>query len=418
MALWVWKFGGSSVAGPDRIRHVARRVAEARKEGHDLVVVVSAMGDTTDDLIDLARQLHPEPPARELDALMATGEQTSAALLAMALDALGVPARSFTGWQAGIQTEGPHGSARVRAIAPERLREALGAGFVPVVAGFQGLSTEGYVTTLGRGGSDTTAVALAAALRADRCEIFSDVEGVFTADPRVVPDAQLLPVISYDEMMELARLGAQVLHHRAVTCAQHHGIVIHARSTFSDHPGTRVVPAGAIEPDRPVSGVASDRHVARLALVSVPNVPGIAHRVFSALAEAGINVDMISQSVARNGHQDIAFTIADGHLAVARRILEPVVRELPAERLVVDDGIAKVSAVGAGMATQPGVAATMFGALAGAGINIEMISTSEISISCLVARERVDDAVRAVHAAFGLGAGEAAADEPAPRASQ
>ncbi|HEY8416168.1 MAG TPA: aspartate kinase [Thermaerobacter sp.] len=403
MALWVWKFGGSSVATPERIRHVARRIAAARQEGRDLVVVVSAMGDTTDDLIALARQLHPEPPAREMDALLATGEQASAALVAMALDALGHPAQSFIGWQAGIVTEGPHSTARIRAVAVDRIREALTQGRIPVVAGFQGVTEGGDITTLGRGGSDTTAVALAAALGAERCEIFSDVEGVFTADPRVVPDARLLPVISYDEMMELARLGAQVLHHRAVICAQHHGLVIHARSTFSDHPGTRVVPAGTIEPERPVSGVTSDRHVARLALVSVPNVPGIAHRVFSALADAQINVDMISQSVARNGHQDIAFTIASGQLPAARRILEPLVRELPAERLVVDDSVGKVSAVGAGMATRPGVASTMFGALAAAGINIEMISTSEISISCLVARERVDDAVRAVHSAFRLG---------------
>ncbi|PZN12059.1 MAG: aspartate kinase [Bacillota bacterium] len=403
MALWVWKFGGSSVATPERIRHVARRIAAARQEGRNLVVVVSAMGDTTDDLIALARELHPEPPTREMDALLATGEQASAALVAMALDALGHPAQSFTGWQAGILTEGPHGTARIRAVAVERLREVLDQGRIPVVAGFQGITEGGDVTTLGRGGSDTTAVALAAALGAERCEIFSDVEGVFTADPRVVPDARLLPVISYDEMMELARLGAQVLHHRAVICAQQHGLVIHARSTFSDHPGTRVVPLGTIEPERPVSGVTSDRHVARLALVSVPNVPGIAHRVFSALSEAQINVDMISQSVARNGHQDIAFTIASGQLPAAHRVLEPLVRELPAERLVVDDSVGKVSAVGAGMATRPGVASTMFGALAAAGINIEMISTSEISISCLVARDRVDDAVRAVHAAFHLG---------------
>ncbi|MDI3298694.1 MAG: aspartate kinase [Bacillota bacterium] len=423
MALRVQKFGGSSVADLRSMRRAAERVVDAWRGGDRVVVVVSARGGRTDALLELAREITAEgrgespdgraepawePPLpaadREIDALLATGEQESAALMALLLRSLGCPALSFTGWQAGVLTDGRHRAARVEAVATERLREALERGWVPVVTGFQGIDRRGDLTTLGRGGSDATAVVLAAALGADRCEIYSDVAGVYTADPRVVPDARPLKEISYDEMLELARLGAKVLQHRAVEYAREHGVVIEARSTFEEAPGTRVLrrPAWA-ESDRPVSGVTVDRKTAKIALLKVPDRPGVAAALFGALAERGVNVDMIIQSVSRELLNDIAFTVARDDLAPAREASEAACRQLGGEGILADAGVAKLSVVGAGMVTHPGVAATLFRALGESGINIEMIATSEISISCLIRAEHAEAAVRAVHAAFHLG---------------
>jgi aspartate kinase len=422
MALVVQKYGGSSLATPEHVRRVARRVARAHEAGHDLVVVASAMGDTTDDLLALLGRVSRRPPAREVDMLLATGEQASVALLAAALDELGCPAASFTGWQAGILTDGVHRKARIQRVDAGRIRAALARGQVAVVAGFQGVTSEGEVTTLGRGGSDTTAVALAAALGADACEIYSDVDGVYTADPRVVPEARRLEVVSYEEMMELASLGAQVLQFRAVELAAAHGVTILALSTFTEGPGTRITGVEALEANPSVRGVAHDRNVTKIVVLGVPDRPGIAYRLFAALGEHHINVDMIIQSASRQGINDIAFTVARDDAERALEVAREAAAEIGAERVVEDSGVGKVSAVGAGMASRPGVAATMFGALAAAGINIEMISTSEIKISCLVREERLEDAVRAVHRAFRLdaqapdnaGARRRALDTPAP----
>ena len=400
--LVVQKFGGSSLATAAHIRRVAERIRRDREAGRRLVVVVSAMGDTTDDLLGLLAQITDRPPSREVDMLLTTGEQASTALVASALQALDVPAVSLTGWQAGIATDGVHRKARIRDIHPERVRREVDAGRVVIVAGFQGLSPEGEITTLGRGGSDTTAVALAAALGADACEIYSDVDGVYTADPRVVPDARRIPVISYEEMMEMAHLGAQVLQIRAVECALMHRVVIAARSTFTDGPGTRITGVEEVEDRSVARAVAHDRNVAKLALCGVPDRPGIAYRLFAALAAEHINVDMIIKSQSRDGKNDIAFTVDREELPHAERTSRTVGAELGVEEVLAEAGYGKVSLVGAGMASNPGVAAGMFEALAGAGINIEMISTSEIKISCLVRQDRLDDAVRAVHAAFRL----------------
>ena len=404
--LIVQKYGGSSLATADRIRHVAGRIARERAGGDGLVVVVSAMGDTTDDLLALAAQITPEPDPRELDVLLATGEHISGTLVAMALHALGVPAISLTGAQAGIRTDTRHGRARIANVDPARLVRELDAGRVVIVAGFQGATGEGYlesdVTTLGRGGSDTTAVALAARLGADRCEIFTDVEGIFTADPRVVPEARLLPVIGYEEMLELAQQGAQVMQTRAVELGWVNGIVIAVRSTFSDHPGTRIREDPLVEQRNKVRGLATDRHVAKVTLVGVPDRPGVAHAVFAPLAEAGINVDMIVQNVGHAGTTDLSFTIPSVELARADRLLEEVRRELGAAEVTTDRGVAKVSIVGAGIQSAPGYAARMFGTLAEAGINIEMISTSEIRITCIIAEADVEAAARALHRAFAL----------------
>ncbi len=405
MALVVQKYGGSSVASPEHVRRVAERVAAGARRGDRIVVVVSAMGDATDDLLALLAQVDERPHAREVDMLLATGEQVSMALLAAALRAIGRDAVSLTGWQAGIQTDGVHRKAQILGVDATRLRAHLDAGQTVVVAGFQGISAAGEITTLGRGGSDTTAVALAAALGADVCEICSDVDGVYTADPRVVPDARRLPLISYEEMMELAHLGAQVLHPRAVECAAANGVMIIARSTFVDGPGTTIMGVESLEAQSTVRAVAHERHVARLALRGVPDRPGVAHRLFAELATRHINVDMIIQSQSRDGKNDIAFTVAADELLHARECAEAAAVDLGAEAVVAEPGYGKVSAVGAGMVSHPGVAACMFGALAEAGVNIEMISTSEIKISCLVRADRVEPAVRAVHDAFGLGGG-------------
>jgi aspartate kinase len=404
--LVVQKYGGSSLATADRIRHVAGRIARRRDEGTDLVVVVSAMGDTTDELLALAGGITDEPDPRELDMLLATGEHQSATLVSMALHALGVAAISLTGAQAGIRTDRSHGRARIANVDPARVREEIGAGRVVIVAGFQGATETsqpgGEVTTLGRGGSDTTAVALAARLGADRCEIYTDVEGIFTADPRVVPEARPLPVIGYEEMLELAQHGAQVMQTRAVELGWVNGVEIAVRSTFSDGRGTLIKEDPDVEQRNKVRGLATDRHVAKVTLVAVPDRPGVARVVFEPLAAAGINVDMIVQNVGHAGATDLSFTVPSTELARARKLLAPIVRALGARELLTDSAVAKVSIVGAGIQNAPGYAARMFGCLADAGINIEMISTSEIRITCIIAEKDVTAAARALHAAFAL----------------
>jgi aspartate kinase len=412
-ALVVQKFGGSSVADADRIRRVARRIARERAAGNQLVVVVSAMGDATDELLALAAAITDEPDPRELDMLLATGEHQSATLVSMALHALDVPAISLTGPQAGITTDGRYGRARIANVEPERVRRELDAGRVVIVAGFQGRSAriddtaapsahDTEITTLGRGGSDTTAVALAATLRADRCQVFTDVRGIYTADPRIEPAARQLPVIGYEEMLELAGQGAQVMQTRAVELGWVNGVVIEVLSSFEDAPGTLITEDPEVEQRNKVRGLAHDRNVAKVTLVEVPDKPGVAAEVFAPLAEAGINVDMIVQNVGHRGATDLSFTIPEVELAKAKRILEPVVRQLGFRELTTDAAVAKVSIVGAGIQNAPGYAARMFSSLAAAGINIEMISTSEIRITCMIAEDRVEDAVRALHATFEL----------------
>jgi aspartate kinase len=416
--LVVMKFGGSSVAGAERIRRVARRIARERAAGSALVVVVSAMGDTTDELLALAAAITDDPDPRELDVLLATGEHQSATLVSMALHALGTPAISLTGPQAGITTDGTYGKARIAGIDPRRVHAELAAGKVVIVAGFQGMSAKGLdvlantpgaadvhaaeITTLGRGGSDTTAVALAAQLRADRCQIFTDVKGIYTADPRIVPDAVQLPVIGYEEMMELAHQGAQVMQVRAVELGWVNDVVIEVLSSFEDAPGTLIKEDPRVEDRNKVRGLAHDRNVAKITLVDVPDKPGVARGVFGPLADAGINVDMIVQNVGHGGATDLSFTIPRVELAKAKRLLEPQVRELGFRDMTSDSSVAKVSIVGAGIQNAPGYAARMFGTLADAGINIEMISTSEIRITTIIAEDRVEQAVRALHAAFAL----------------
>lgn len=406
-AVVVQKFGGSSLATPEHIRRVAARIGAERRAGRDLVVVVSAMGDATDDLLRALHALNPRPPAREVDMLLATGEQASMALLASALWAQGCPAVSLTGWQAGVATNAVHRKARIARVDSGRLRRELAAGQVVIVAGFQGVSAGAEITTLGRGGSDTTAVALAAALGARDCEIYSDVDGVYTADPRLVPGARRLAVVSYEEMMEMAHLGAQVLQIRAVECALQNHVTIIARATFSDGPGTRIMEVDGVEDRSLARAVAHDRLVAKVALCGVPDRPGVAHRLFAALAAQHINVDMIIQSQSRDGKNDIAFTVAADELPHAEETARAAGADLGAEAVVAEDGYSKVSLVGAGMASNPGVAAGMFAALATAGVNIDMISTSEIRISCLIRRDALNRAVPAVHDGFGLGRPEA-----------
>lgn len=405
-SLVVQKYGGSSVADADRIKHVARRVAKERATGSDLVVVVSAMGDTTDHLLDLAASITDEPDPREMDLLLATGEHISGTLVAMALQAIGVPAISLTGAQAGIRTDRSHGRARIANVDPARVREEIAAGKVVIVAGFQGATDEshqhGEVTTLGRGGSDTTAVALAARLQADKCEIYTDVEGIYTTDPRVVKDARLLDVIGYEEMLEMAHQGAQVMQTRAVELGWVNGVIIAVRSTFSDHPGTLIKEVNHMELRDKVRGVALDRKVAKVTLVGVPDQPGIARGVFDPLAAAGISVDMIVQNVGHEGTTDLSFTIPSVELPRARRILDPVVAAQGFADIVASADVSKISIVGAGIQNTPGYAAKMFGALADAGINIEMISTSDIRITCIIPAADLDRAANALHKAFQL----------------
>jgi aspartate kinase len=414
VALVVQKYGGSSVADADGIKRVAQRIVVTRKAGHSVVVVVSAMGDSTDELHDLARQVSPLPPARELDMLLTSGERISMALLAMAIANLGLSARSFTGSQAGVITDDVHGKARIIDVTPGRISGAISDGAIPIVAGFQGVSAAGKdITTLGRGGSDTTAVALAAALNADVCEIYTDVDGIFTADPRIVPTARRIPAIKYEEMLEMAASGAKILQLRCVEYARRYDVPIHVRSSFSNRPGTWVSDEPR-EAERPgmehaiISGVAHDRSEAKVTVMGVPDVVGQAAKIFQAIATAGINIDMIVQNIsaATTGLTDISFTLPrdDGEAALAA--LRAVQAELKYEDLLYDDRIGKVSLVGAGMRSHPGVTATFFGALAEAGVNIEMISTSEIRISVVVDENEVDAAVTATHRAFNLDTSE------------
>ncbi len=404
--LVVQKYGGSSVAGADRIKRVARRIARDRAAGLDLVVVVSAMGDTTDELLGLAAAITDEPDARELDVLLATGEHQAATLLSMALHGFGVAAISLTGAQAGITTDGRYGQARIADIEPRRVRAEIDAGKVVIVAGFQGQSAaavgKSEVTTLGRGGSDTTAVALAVALRADRCQIFTDVRGIYTADPRLVSHARQLPVIGYEEMLELAHQGAQVMQVRAVELGWVNDVVIEVLSSFEDAPGTLIREDPLVEQRNKVRGLAHDRNVAKVTIVDVPDRPGVARAIFEPLAEAGVNIDMIVQNVGHGGATDLSFTVPRGDLARGKKVLEPIVRELGARELTTDASVGKVSIVGAGLHNAPGYAARMFRALSDAGVNIEMISTSEVRITCIVAEDELETALRALHDAFEL----------------
>jgi aspartate kinase len=407
VALVVQKYGGSSVADAESIKRVAQRIAATKRDGHDVAVVVSAMGDTTDELIDLANKVSPLPPARELDMLLTSGERISMALLAMAIANLGHEARSFTGSQAGVITDGSHGKARIIDVTPGRIRGALDEGLVAIVAGFQGVSQDSKdVTTLGRGGSDTTAVALAAALGADVCEIYTDVDGIFTADPRIVPVAQRIPDISYEEMMEMAACGAKILHLRCVEYARRYGMPIHVRSSFSNKTGTWVKESieGNTMEQAIISGVAHDRSEAKITVVGVPDKVGEAATIFSTLAEAEINIDMIVQNVsaAATSRTDISFTLprTDGQTAMAS--LNKIKERIGFDSLRYDDQIGKVSLIGAGMRSHPGVTAKFFGSIADAGVNIEMISTSEIRISVVVDQDDVDSAVTAAHRAFDL----------------
>jgi aspartate kinase len=401
--LIVQKYGGSSVADAERIQNVARRVAESAAQGHRLVVVVSAMGRTTDGLVDLAHAITPTPDPREMDVVLATGEQVTIGLLAMALQSLGCPARSFTGPQVGLVTDDAHTKARIRRITAERLRAALDAGQVAVVAGFQGTTEGGDIATLGRGGSDLTRVALAAALKADVCEIFTDVDGVYTADPNVVPDARKLDRISYDEMLEMAALGARVLQARSVEFAKKHGVPVHVRSTFKPDPGTLVTKEDERMEDVVVTGITHDRSQAKVSILRVPDRPGIASRVFGNLGAQQIVVDMIVQNISREGLTDISFTLPRGDRARAEAVLGQVAREIGAEGVKADDRIAKVSIVGVGMRSHAGVAARMFETLSREGINIQMISTSEIAVSCVIEDKYTELAVRALHDTFALG---------------
>jgi len=413
VALVVQKYGGSSVSSAERIRRVAERIVETKKAGNDVVVVVSAMGDTTDELLDLAQQVCPVPPAREMDMLLTSGERISNALVAMAIHSLGAQARSFTGSQAGVITTGSHGNAKIIDVTPGRVRAALDEGSIVLVAGFQGVSQDSKdVTTLGRGGSDTTAVALAAALEADVCEIYTDVDGVFTADPRIVPDAQRLDTVSFEEMLEMAACGAKVLMLRCVEYARRYNVPVHVRSSYTTKPGTIV--SGSME-DIPVeealiTGVAHDRGEAKVTVVGLPDTPGHAAKVFRAIAEAEINIDMVLQNISKveTGKTDITFTLpkADGPRAVEK--LTALQSEIGFTQILFDDLIGKVSLVGAGMKSHPGVTAKFCEALAEADVNIDLISTSEIRISVLVKDTDLDDAVRAIHAAFELGGEEEA----------
>ena len=413
MALVVQKYGGSSVSDAERIKRVAERIVASRKAGDDVVVVVSAMGDTTDELLDLAHQVSPLPAGRELDMLLTSGERISMALLAMAIHNLGFEARSYTGSQAGVITTSVHGKARIIDVTPGRLRSALDEGAITIVAGFQGVSQDTKdITTLGRGGSDTTAVALAAALRADVCEIYTDVDGVFTADPRIVANARHIRQITYEEMLELAACGAKVLHLRSVEYARRAGLPIRVRSSYSQNTGTMVT--GSME-DLPVeqaliTGVAHDRSEAKITIVAVPDEPGAAAHIFQTVADAETNIDMIVQNVSTEGtgRTDISFTLpkADGPTAMAA--LSKVQETVKFKGLLYDDHVGKVSLVGAGMRSHPGVAAKFFASLGEAGVNIEMISTSEIRVSVVCRDTDLDAAVRAVHAAFDLGGAEEA----------
>ncbi|MDE3083347.1 MAG: aspartate kinase [Acidobacteriota bacterium] len=404
MALVVQKYGGTSVGDPERIRAVAEHIARTRAAGNDVVVVVSAMGKFTDELIRMADEVSPTRPPRELDMLLTSGERISMALVCMALAALGVDSASFTGSQAGIITDTDHTRAKILEMRPDRIREALDDGLVPVVAGFQGVSTERDITTLGRGGSDVTAVALAAALKADVCEIYTDVTGVFSADPRVVSTARRLPKVSFDEMMEIAATGGRVLMLRSVEFARRHGVPLHVRSSFTWEPGTWIVEEDPTMEEAVVSAITDDTSEAKVTVGGVPDRPGVAAQLFRQLADHGVNVDMIVQNTGANGMTDISFTVAKTDLDAARAVCQVVKEAIGASEVTTDDAVGRVSIVGAGMKSSPGVTALMFETLSEHGINIEMISTSSIRISCVVRADRVADAVRYLHTAFGLDA--------------
>ena len=398
----VQKYGGSSVANPQRIIGVARRVLETQRRGYDVVVVVSALGDTTDELLELARQVCSDPSERELDVLMSTGEQISIALLAMAIQQLGGRARSFTGAQAGILTDGTHTKAKIVTITPRRVKEELAQGQIVIVAGFQGRNTQDEITTLGRGGSDLTAVALAKALKAELCEIYTDVDGVFTADPRIVPNARKLPTISYDEMLELASVGSQVMQARSMFVAKKYRVPMHVRSSFHKEAGTMITHETRAMENLLVTGVAVNKNQAKVTIQDVPDRPGIAGKIFKRLADGGINVDMIVQNVSHTRHTDISFTVFATDLAKTLKITRQVAGRLGCGPVTTDEQIAKVSVVGLGMRSHSGVAAQMFEALARRKINIEMISTSEIKISVVVRKAHAERAARALHRQFKL----------------
>ena len=401
------KYGGTSVADPDRIRAVAEHVAFTRSRGHDVVVVVSAMGKTTDNLIKLANDVSRTQPGREMDMLLTTGERISMALVCMALADVGVEAMSFTGSQVGIITDTVHMKAKILEVKGDRVREALSQGRVCVVAGFQGISTDKEITTLGRGGSDTTAVALAAALQADSCEIYTDVTGVFTADPRIVTQARKLAHVNFDEMLEMAGAGSKVLALRSVEFARNHNVPIHVRSSFTWEPGTWVTSKEPTMEDPIISGVVTDTGEAKVTVVAVPDRPGISAALFEPLAAANVNVDMIVQNTSHDGTTDISFTIPKADVTTAEAIVQRVAAEVGARGVEHDAGIAKISLVGAGMKTSPGIAAKMFRVLADNGINIQMISTSTIRISVVTAASDLEQAARSLHTAFGLDSGQA-----------
>lgn len=403
MSLIVQKYGGSSVADADKIKHVAKRVIKTKKQGNDIVVIVSAMGKSTDNLIALAHQITDDPPGREMDVLLATGEQVSIALLAMALCSIGHDAISFTGPQVGIITDEYHTKARIRSINGAKIKDELSKGRIVIVAGFQGTTIDNRITTFGRGASDLTAVAIAAELNADLCEIYTDVDGVYTADPNLVKDARKLEQISYDEMLEMASLGAKVLQSRSVEFAKKFNVPLHVRSTFSETEGTVVIEGVKEMEDVVVSGVASNKNEAKISLLGVPDKPGIAAKIFGEMAKANINVDMIIQNVSANGLTDLSFTVAKSDLKQTLGLMQRVKNEIGALGISADEKIAKVSVVGLGMKSHPGVAAKMFETLAEQNINIQMISTSEIKISCVIDEASADNAVRAIHEKFGLG---------------
>jgi aspartate kinase len=403
MALIVQKYGGTSVGSLDRIRNVAARIKRLRDEGNQVVAVVSAMGGVTDRLIGMARELNPEPPEREMDVLLSTGEQQSIALVAMALESLGVPAASVTGRQAGIVTTGNHTRGRIRDIDPAFMHRLLVEGRTLVVAGFQGITPEGAIHTLGRGGSDLTAIAVAAALKADVCQILTDVDGVYTCDPRVVPDARKLPELSYDEMLEMASSGSKVMQSRSVEAAKKFNVVFEVRSSLNDNPGTKVLEEHETMENVVIRGVSIERSQARVTITGIPDKPGMSAKILGAMGEAEVNIDMIVSNIAHDGYGRQSFTMHSNDLGRAQAALKPVLAELgPSAAIETEGGIAKLSCVGIGMRSHSGVAARMFQSLGEAGINIGMISTSEIKIAVTVDETRIEDAARVVHDAFGL----------------
>jgi aspartate kinase len=402
MSLLVQKYGGTSVGNPERIRNIAKRILETQRAGNQVVVVVSAMSGVTDSLIKLARDVAPQPAEREMDVLLATGEQTTIALTAMAINALGGSAISLTGAQAGIVTDGAHTKAKIANITPKRIHTLLETGKIVIVAGFQGESLDGHVTTLGRGGSDLTAIALAAAMKADLCQIFTDVDGVYTCDPRIVKSAHKIQEISYDEMLEMASLGSKVMQSRSVEFAKKFGVVFEVRSSFNDQPGTLVKAEMSSMEKVVIRGVSVDRHQAKVTISQVPDKPGTASRIFNEIAAINVNVDMIVQNVSAEGTTDISFTMHADEIAKIEKFLGPTVQEIGAKGFTAQGGIAKLSVVGIGMRTHSGVAAKMFELLGNAGINIQMITTSEIKISVIVDENRVDEGANIVHTGFGL----------------